>query len=203
MIASGVVVYVSCQPVDFRKGAASLMALVRDGGLDPFNGALYVFRSKRADRVRIVWWDGSGVGLYSKTLEEQGFCWPGISGRGCVRPFATHGSRLAGRHRYAEGDDPCDGPRAGCERVPGLPPRRPTSCRQSVRERLLRKLQLKLPRRTAQWRNLLTLKEAKITLRGGDGTTTPCVRTHPWATSHRHPKPLSGRVRTDRHQPRR
>lgn len=79
MIASGVVVYVSCQPVDFRKGAASLMALVRDGGLDPFNGALYVFRSKRADRIRIVWWDGSGVCLYSKTLEDQGFCWPGIS----------------------------------------------------------------------------------------------------------------------------
>ncbi|WP_420844948.1 IS66 family insertion sequence element accessory protein TnpB [Ensifer adhaerens] len=50
MIASGVVVYVSCQPVDFRKGAASLMALVRDGGLDPFNGSLYVFRSKRAQR---------------------------------------------------------------------------------------------------------------------------------------------------------
>ncbi|UVK35760.1 IS66 family insertion sequence element accessory protein TnpB (plasmid) [Mesorhizobium sp. AR10] len=47
MIASGVVVYVSCQPVDFRKGAASLMALVRDGGLDPFSGALHVFRSKR------------------------------------------------------------------------------------------------------------------------------------------------------------
>ena len=79
MIASGVVVYVSCQPVDFRKGAASLMALVRDGGLDPFNGALYVFRSKRADRIRIVWWDGSGVCLYSKTLEESSFCWPGIS----------------------------------------------------------------------------------------------------------------------------
>lgn len=35
--------------------------------------------SKRADRVRIVWWDGSGVCLYSKTLEEQSFCWPGIS----------------------------------------------------------------------------------------------------------------------------
>lgn len=79
MIGSGAVVYVSCQPVDFRKGAASLMALVRDGGLDPFNGALYVFRSKRADRVRIVWWDGSGVCLYSKRLEEQSFCWPGIS----------------------------------------------------------------------------------------------------------------------------
>ena len=70
MIASGVVVYVSCQPVDFRKGAASLMALVRDGGLDPFNSALYVFRSKRKDRVRIVWWDGSGVCLYSNDLNS-------------------------------------------------------------------------------------------------------------------------------------
>ncbi|UVK49128.1 IS66 family insertion sequence element accessory protein TnpB (plasmid) [Mesorhizobium sp. AR07] len=46
---------------------------------DPFSGALHVFRSKRADRVRIVWWDGSGVCLYSKTLEDHSFCWPGIS----------------------------------------------------------------------------------------------------------------------------
>ena len=76
MIASGVVVYVSAQPVDFRKGAASLMALVRDSGLDPFSGALHVFRSKRADRIRIVWWDGSGVCLYAKRLETAEFCWP-------------------------------------------------------------------------------------------------------------------------------
>ncbi|WP_352567626.1 MULTISPECIES: IS66 family insertion sequence element accessory protein TnpB [unclassified Mesorhizobium] len=55
------------------------MALVRDGGLDPFSGALHVFRSKRADRVRIVWWDGSGVCLYSKTLEDHSFCWSAIS----------------------------------------------------------------------------------------------------------------------------
>ena len=79
MIASGVVVYVSCQPVDFRKGAASGMAWVRDGGLDPCTGALYVCRSNRADRLRGGGWDGSGVCLYSKTLEDQGFCWPGIS----------------------------------------------------------------------------------------------------------------------------
>lgn len=85
MIASGVVVYVSCQPVDFRKGAASLMALVRDGGLDPFNGALYVFRSKRADRVRIVWWDGSGVLLLAGHIGRQDtpgpFAINGASGR--------------------------------------------------------------------------------------------------------------------------
>jgi len=47
--------------------------------LDPFNGSLYVFRSKRADRVRLVWWDGSGVCLYSKALENHSFCWPAVS----------------------------------------------------------------------------------------------------------------------------
>ena len=65
MIASGVVVYVSCQPVDFRKGAASLMALVRDGGLDPFNGSLYVFRSKRAEAsasIRKLWKSKASAG---------------------------------------------------------------------------------------------------------------------------------------------
>jgi transposase len=48
MIPAGVQVYVASTPVDFRKGAMGLMALVRDGGADPFSGALYVFRSKRA-----------------------------------------------------------------------------------------------------------------------------------------------------------
>jgi transposase len=66
-------------PVDFRKGATGLMALVRDGGADPFSGALYVFRSKRADRIKAVWWDGSGVCLFAKTLEETEFCWPRIA----------------------------------------------------------------------------------------------------------------------------
>jgi transposase len=60
------------------EGPVSLMALVRDGGVDPFNGALYVFRSKRADRVKIVWWDGGGICLLAKTLEKERFCWPPI-----------------------------------------------------------------------------------------------------------------------------
>jgi transposase len=55
------------------------MALVRDGGADPFSGALYVFRSKRADRIKAVWWDGSGICLFAKTLEETKFCWPKIA----------------------------------------------------------------------------------------------------------------------------
>lgn len=59
MIPAGAKVYVATRPVDFRKGPDGLAALVRDTGADPFSGALYVFRAKRADRVKIVWWDGA------------------------------------------------------------------------------------------------------------------------------------------------
>lgn len=54
MIPSGVKVFLASQPVDFRKGPDSLLSLVRDSGSDPFGGALYVFRAKRADRIKIV-----------------------------------------------------------------------------------------------------------------------------------------------------
>jgi transposase len=46
------------------------MALVRDGGADPFNGALYVFRSKRADRIKAVWFDGTGVCLFANYVHS-------------------------------------------------------------------------------------------------------------------------------------
>lgn len=42
------------------------------------SGALYVFRAKRADRVKIVWWDGSGLCLFAKRLDEDKFRWPRV-----------------------------------------------------------------------------------------------------------------------------
>ncbi|MEY9559394.1 transposase [Sinorhizobium fredii] len=92
MIPSGVKVFLASHPVDFRKGPDSLLSLVRDAGSDPFNGALYVFRAKRADRVKIVWWDGSGVCLYAKRLEKSQFCWPRI---GHNRVQLNHAQLLA------------------------------------------------------------------------------------------------------------
>lgn len=57
-------VMVATKPVDFRKGAEGLAALVRETmGADPFSGAVYVFRAKRADRIKLVFWDGTGVVL--------------------------------------------------------------------------------------------------------------------------------------------
>ena len=62
---------VATKPVDFRKGMDGLAALVREAmGADPFCGVVYVFRAKRADRVKLLFWDGTGVGLFAKRLEE-------------------------------------------------------------------------------------------------------------------------------------
>jgi transposase len=73
-------VMVAVRPVDFRKGAEGLAALVREEmKADPFSGAVYVFRAKRADRVKLIFWDGTGVCLYAKRLEDGKFQWPGVS----------------------------------------------------------------------------------------------------------------------------
>ncbi len=69
-------IVLATKPVDFRKGPDGLAALVRDAGGDPFGGTLYVFRAKRADRVKIIWWDGTGLCLFAKRLETDRFCWP-------------------------------------------------------------------------------------------------------------------------------
>ena len=47
-------------------------------GADPFCGAVYVFRAKRADRVKLIFWDGTGVVLVSKRLEDGQFRWPKV-----------------------------------------------------------------------------------------------------------------------------
>jgi transposase len=82
MIAApaGVKVLVATKPVDFRKGADGLAALVREQiQHDPFSGAIFIFRSKRADRLKILAWDGTGLVLLWKRLEQGAFRWPPIS----------------------------------------------------------------------------------------------------------------------------
>jgi transposase len=63
--------FVATQAVDGRKGADSLMALVRDVfRQDPLSGHLFVFFSKRCDRVRVVYWDRDGFAMWTKRLER-------------------------------------------------------------------------------------------------------------------------------------
>jgi transposase len=76
---AGVRVLVATKPVDFRKGMDGLAALAKETlAQDPFSGTILVFRSKRADRVKLLFWDGTGLMLISKRLEEGAFRWPPI-----------------------------------------------------------------------------------------------------------------------------
>jgi transposase len=66
--------FVATQPVDGRKGADSLMVIVRDVfRKDPLSGHLFVFFSMRRDRVRIVYWDRDGFAMWTKRLERRRF----------------------------------------------------------------------------------------------------------------------------------
>jgi len=77
--AQHVRIVVATKPVDFRRGHDGLAATVqRELGLDPYSGVIVVFRAKRADRIKILVWDGSGLVLVYKRLEEGSFAWPTI-----------------------------------------------------------------------------------------------------------------------------
>ena len=72
-------VVVATRPVDFRKGHDGLAAVVEhELGLDPYSGVAVVFRPKRADRIKVLWWDRTGLVLASKRLEQGRFAWPAI-----------------------------------------------------------------------------------------------------------------------------
>ena len=75
-------VMIATKPVDFRKGAEGLAAIVREAMReDPFSGSVYVFRSKRADRVKLIFWDGTGVCPSPSGSKTASF-----SGRASVTP---------------------------------------------------------------------------------------------------------------------
>ena len=76
---SGARVYLATTPCDMRKGLDGLAAQVQTVlAADPFSGALFVFRGKRGDYLKILAWDGSGLCLFAKRLEKGRFVWPPI-----------------------------------------------------------------------------------------------------------------------------
>jgi transposase len=79
MIAApaGVHVWLAAGVTDMRKGFDGLAALVQNQlEADPFSGHLFVFRGRRGDRIKVLWWDGDGLCLYAKRLERGRFVWP-------------------------------------------------------------------------------------------------------------------------------
>ncbi|MDQ8196433.1 IS66 family insertion sequence element accessory protein TnpB [Coraliomargarita sp. SDUM461004] len=70
-------VYLAVEPVDMRKSFNGLWTEASDVlKEDPFRGSLFVFANKRRDRIKILYWDGSGVWVFAKRLEKGCFSWP-------------------------------------------------------------------------------------------------------------------------------
>lgn len=70
---------IATKPVDFRKDMDGLATLIAaELKLKPFSGIVYVFRSKRADRMKLLFWDGTGLCLVAKRLEGGKFRWPKV-----------------------------------------------------------------------------------------------------------------------------
>ena len=73
-------IMVATQPIDFRKGHDSLAAMVKNElRKDPFTGTVFVFRAKQADRLKLLYWDGTGLVMAYKRLEDHGFTWPAVT----------------------------------------------------------------------------------------------------------------------------
>ena len=70
-------VWLASGVTDMRKGFNGLSMLAQDALVqDPFSGHLFVFRGRRGDLVKVIWWDGQGACLFSKRLERGRFVWP-------------------------------------------------------------------------------------------------------------------------------
>ncbi|RRH68350.1 IS66 family insertion sequence element accessory protein TnpB [Falsigemmobacter faecalis] len=79
MPAHGVRILIATRPVDLRKGHDGLAALVQNMLREaPFTGTVFVFRSKRADRLKLLFWDGTGLVMAYKRLEASSFVWPAV-----------------------------------------------------------------------------------------------------------------------------
>ena len=73
----GTRVWLAAGVTDMRRGFASLAAQAEKTlGEDPYAGHLFIFRGRRGDLIKVIWFDGQGSCLFSKRLEKGRFVWP-------------------------------------------------------------------------------------------------------------------------------
>lgn len=78
-LASSIRIFVCTKPVDMRRSFDGLFGLVQTMvHQDPFSGSLFLFRSRRGDFIKVLWWDLDGFAIFAKRLEVGTFRFPDV-----------------------------------------------------------------------------------------------------------------------------
>ena len=76
-LPNGTHIWLAAGMTDMRRGFDGLAAIAQEKlGADPFSGHLFVFRGRRGDLIKLLWWDGDGFCLFAKRLGRGRFIWP-------------------------------------------------------------------------------------------------------------------------------
>lgn len=76
-LPAGTRVWLAAGMTDMRKGFDGLASIAQSAlAQDPFSGHVFVFRGRRGDIIKLLWWDGQGLCLFAKRLEKGRFVWP-------------------------------------------------------------------------------------------------------------------------------
>src|ERR1700761_1842225 len=76
-LPAGTTIWIAAGVTDMRRGFTGLSAVVQTAlAQNPFAGHVFVFRGRRGDLVKLLWWDGDGLCLFAKRLERGRFVWP-------------------------------------------------------------------------------------------------------------------------------
>jgi transposase len=76
-LPSGTRIWLAAGLTDMRRGFDGLAALAQSAlKQEPFSGHVFVFRGRRGDIIKLLWWDGQGMCLFAKRLEKGRFIWP-------------------------------------------------------------------------------------------------------------------------------
>lgn len=76
-LAAGTHIWIVAGVTDMRRGFVGLSGMVQTAVKEnPFSGQVYIFRGKRGDLIKVLWFDGDGLCLFAKRLERGKFIWP-------------------------------------------------------------------------------------------------------------------------------
>src|SRR5580693_2427983 len=80
-LAAGMRIWIVAGVTDMRRGFTGLSGMVQTVLMeDPFSGQVFIFRGRRGDLLKVLWWDGDGLCLFAKRLERGRFIWPQTAG---------------------------------------------------------------------------------------------------------------------------